>query len=97
MADLIDRERTYKVLVDYYHIRMPIQLASLREALNRVPTAEPKRGHNLADEQPRLARIFYCSECGYGFNDIFLCNEADYPIEPNYCPNCGVRMDEVEE
>lgn len=65
--------------------------------------AEPKHGRNIADGhfssgyENTSARIFLCSECGYGFDDIYLCNEIDYPIEPNYCPNCGARMmDEVK-
>lgn len=35
------------------------------------------------------ARIFQCEKCGYGFDDIFLTDEHNYDIEPNYCPNCG--------
>ena len=35
------------------------------------------------------ARIFQCEKCGYGFDDIFLIDEHNYDIEPNYCPNCG--------
>ena len=68
------------------------------------PTVEPtKHGRNIADGkfgwgyENTSARIFLCSECGYGFDDIYLCNERDYPIEPNYCPNCGARMDETVE
>lgn len=45
-------------------------------------------GHNTGN-----ARIFECSECGYGFDDIYLTNERDYPIGPNFCPNCGARME----
>jgi len=40
------------------------------------------------------ARIFSCSECGYGIEDIFLSNEEDYSTRPNFCPNCGARMEE---
>ena len=43
MADLIDREKTYEVLTEYYHHRMEIQHKGLREALAKVPTVEPKR------------------------------------------------------
>ena len=35
------------------------------------------------------ARIFKCEKCGYGFDDIFLIDERNYDMEPNYCPNCG--------
>ena len=35
------------------------------------------------------ARIFKCEKCGYGFDDIFLCDEHNYEIEPKFCPNCG--------
>lgn len=35
------------------------------------------------------SRIFHCKKCGYGIDDIYLTDESAYPIEPNYCPNCG--------
>lgn len=43
-------------------------------------------------------RIFKCSECGYGVDDIFQEDEHNYPVgEFNYCPNCGARMDKEEQ
>ena len=62
------------------------------------------------DEQPTIdavevvrckdtgeCRMFCCSLCGYGVNDIFVENEGSHlpdkgPIF-NYCPNCGAKMD----
>ena len=37
----------------------------------------------------RKCRVFNCSRCGYGIDDIFINDEGKYPILPNYCPNCG--------
>ena len=34
-------------------------------------------------------RIFQCSECGYGFNDIYLEDEDHYSSYPLFCPWCG--------
>lgn len=42
MEGLISREATYKTLTDYYHQRTVIQHQALREALSRVPSAEPE-------------------------------------------------------
>lgn len=50
------------------------------------------RGHNTGN-----ARIFSCSECGYGIEDIFLSNEEDYSAHPNFCPNCGADMREDKD
>ena len=33
----------------------------------------------------------YCSECGYNWG-----KDAPFTNVPNYCPNCGVEMREVE-
>lgn len=62
------------------------------DKIANAPAADVRpavRGHNTGN-----ARIFERSECGYGFADIYLTNERDYPIVPNYCPNCGAWMEE---
>ena len=38
-------------------------------------------------------RIFACEVCGYGINDIYIKDEGKYGIEPDYCPNCGRRVE----
>lgn len=40
MADFISREAAYKTLTEYYHHSSGVQHTVLREALNRVPTAD---------------------------------------------------------
>lgn len=87
MAELIDREATYKVLTSFYHHKTDIQHNALREALNKVPSAE-RNGRWIYDRLITTTGGTYgvrrCSECesyyqdvGYGFN---------------YCPNCGATM-----
>ena len=43
MSDLVDRDNVYKVLTDCYHHRTEVQHKALREALSKVPSAEPER------------------------------------------------------
>ncbi len=42
------------------------------------------------------SRIFNCSNCGYGYGDIFIDNEQKYgndlTLLPNYCPWCGRQV-----
>lgn len=40
--------------------------------------------------------LFECSACGNEFDDrlMLLVHQNDFP---NYCPNCGAKMDEVME
>ena len=42
-----------------------------------------------AIENGRMKRVFSC--CGEGFTEL-TCR-----ITPNYCPNCGAKIDEVSE
>ena len=59
--------------------------------------AEPtKHGHWIWDKENDK---MYCSECGYETDNWGVHQESDQ-IEwqlPNYCENCGAKMDEVEE
>ena len=40
---LIDRQAAYEALTDYYHHRTEAQHKALRDALSRVPDAEPEQ------------------------------------------------------
>lgn len=89
---LCDVNEVYKVLTDYYHLRTEIQRKALKEAIERMPTveAEPiKHGHWIFNPKDAIEMMFTlpkCSECG-----------AESPNGGNYCPNCGAKMDEVED
>ena len=48
MNGTITRQAAYDVLTEYYHHHTDVQHAALREALSRVPAAEP----NLANSGP---------------------------------------------
>lgn len=52
-----------------------------------------ERVHNLHNGEQRNARE--CSECGAIYFIYDMANAIDEV--PRYCPNCGARMDEVEE
>lgn len=56
------------------------------EWLNTLPPIEPKKGKWVEDEY----WDYKCSACGKGIDDEI------YLFMP-YCPNCGAKMDEVED
>ena len=48
----------------------------------------PKHGHWIEADSGDCC--YKCSECGF-LRDAYILDES------NYCPNCGAKMDEVEE
>ena len=40
------------------------------------------------------ARIFKCSECGFGLVDIFIADEQRYDPYPKFCQNCGASIEQ---
>lgn len=92
--DLIDRAKVERITFQEPSYNDPINvLTEVRDKVRALPTieAEPVRhGEWLtiieANEygEPYQSGV-YCSECGE--TSIY---------EPNYCPNCGARMDGAE-
>lgn len=81
---------------------------SIRLALGMVSTIDPvKHGHWTWFYTSKLdmpygkqyTPLFQCSECGHRYESYRRYDkpekeDADYP---NYCENCGAKMDEVTE
>lgn len=60
---------------------------------NKADVVEVRHG-----EDTGKCRIFQCSICGYGVDDIYQADEWNYPVgEFNFCPNCGAKMDGGKE
>lgn len=87
MSDLISRQAAYETLSEYYHHRTEIQHKGLREALDRVPSAEPVRMKGKwLDYTCMNWHGWHCSECDY-----------ETQKKTRYCPNCGAFMSEGDE
>lgn len=58
-----------------------------RRALEHLPTASPRKGKWIGiDDKP--CEVWECDKCGHIV-------EVDATLKlPNYCPNCGARMEE---
>lgn len=60
----------------------------LKQAVKRLPTAEPRKGKWIYD--PEL----YPMGGAYGHYECDQCGEWIRGSMTNYCPNCGARMEE---
>lgn len=88
MGNLISRED----VIEEYIVNFGLTI----EDIERIPAvdAEPRKHGKWIDMQYPLAghTFISCSECGERL-DI----DSSYKSIINYCPNCGSKMDEVEE
>lgn len=95
------RNGKYKTL---YEIgEAPCRACEIDDVLNDVedfPAADVRE--NTRGKCTDEARYFFCSECGYGVQDVFEGNYSDKNevllFERgkgwNFCPNCGAMMEE---
>lgn len=74
MADLIDRRMAYIFLTEYYNHRTEAQHKNLKEALSRVPEAQPDR---LTDDDLETIRIHLSAYKG-------LCNQHRWKEAEEY-------------
>ena len=66
----------------------------INELNNLAPVKPAKKvGHWFVDERPKSDREIICSNCE---QPIFKYHKMDFDYRPNFCPNCGATMREVE-
>jgi len=72
-------------------------IARFVRRIRKLPpvNTQPKTGHWIAQDIHNCHTDFKCSACGYihSFMHIYGEPTADY----TYCPNCGAKMQEIEE
>lgn len=97
MAEYVTKEQVIDWFRPYGHIDEPIPFETMVSDLRGMPSADvaPVRhgqwggeGDGYADGEI-VIDVWYCSECGYCIDD----GTDDQNILPNYCPNCGAKMD----
>lgn len=59
-----------------------------------VDVAPVVHGRWIYDGGNEYADHYHCDKCG---TEIDLCNEVYTEPKPNYCPNCGAKMDLPED
>ena len=78
--------------LDMQDLYLPIHFFDVVDEMPTADVAEVKRGRWIVDREfgndvMSGEQMVICSECGKG---IFWGRQ-------NYCPNCGAKMEEVEE
>ena len=105
MSEYVKREEAIKVIQDYGKGAISdgmtalgpvddiVELARAMERLDAADVAPVRRGHWEKDRD-----FIKCSACGFGMYPNYprfmdgACVGTGYS-EPNYCPNCGAKMD----
>lgn len=84
MDDLISRQAALEAVTKYC---IKNDLRELLADIECLPTAEPRKGKWIGiDDEP--CEVWECDKCGH----IVEC-DATLAL-PNYCENCGARMEE---
>lgn len=74
----------------YQHGHFIDNYATEAEAIEAWNTRKERTCHDTGE-----CRWFCCSECGFGFNDMYANKEREFEIDvsfPKYCPNCGAKV-----
>ena len=85
MPRLIDADKIF-----YTELPNTSEAFAFRSLIDKMPTVDAVRhGHWKVEE---WINTIFCSECGNSWH--IMDNDTE---TFNYCPNCGARMDEVED
>ena len=103
MADLIDRQTAYDTLSAYYHHRTPTQHEALRDALSRVPSAQPEQKWIPVKTKPMTEeeRQYWEEHFGVELEEedavFFDCQMPDDGQEVWVCYKSGIVSEDVCE
>lgn len=91
MPRLIDADALKKLRDDYIQGRIKFD-GDEYDLIDKCPTieAEPVKHGRWLDH---MVRDWRCSECGEPINKVRNVDGYCYDDKPNYCPNCGAKMD----
>ena len=87
MADYIRREEAMEIVK-----RTSGDYAAAFVEIRRLPAADVKptvHGRWI----DHMVRDWCCSECGEEIDKVRKVDGYCYDDKPNYCPNCGAKMD----
>lgn len=91
MSDLISRDEALTALRDT--LKSGGKSKGLRPvtfemiwAIKSLPSAEPKKGKWVQTNPPERSDNIVCDQCGYDSIAKFI-----------YCPNCGAKMEGLDE
>ena len=109
MSEYIKREDAVKVIKNYGKGAISDGLTTLDPVDDIVALANAMEWLSAEDVEPvkhgrwvKDRDLIECSWCGYGMYPHYCrfhkgnCVGTGYN-EPNHCPNCGAKMDEVSE
>ena len=92
MSDLIRREDAIEVAYQLRRKPNDEEWDWWIRSFNAIPSADRAQGEWIleCDGEGECDNLYRCSECGCEYG----CQEYDIP---NFCPNCGCQMKEVDD
>lgn len=90
MTKYIERSKIFEAYEEVQRRTGPWRFEALIDSIPAADVAPVRHGHWIYDCGNEYADYYHCSECGA---EIDLCNEIYTETKPNYCKNCGARMD----
>lgn len=98
MAEYIERRRLFNALADYWKIPLDWDggiAQPCEDALAFIENAPEEDVALVVHGRwvDHMCRDWRCSECGEKIHKVRNVDGYCYDDKPNYCPNCGARMD----
>jgi len=76
--------------IDDINVSRAVSIAERLDEILEIHRTEKLTGYWFIDERPESNRETICSNCE---QPIFKFHKLDFDYRPNYCPNCGAKME----